>query len=221
MSQNSIDLELRTAVTDELEWEPSLNAAHIGVAVRDGVVTLSGHVESYGEKCAAEFAARRVRGVRAVAQEIEVHLPASKKTLDDEIVARALSLLEWDVLVPEERIKVTIDHGVITLAGQVDWRYQRDEAEADLRKLSGVRDVVNTVTVKPRPTGEDLQERIRKALERSADVEAEHIQASAKGGKVVLTGKVGAWIERQTAERAAWAAPGVIEVDNRIEIGRP
>ena len=221
MSQNSIDLELRQAVTDELEWEPSVNAAHIGVAVRNGVVTLSGHVESYGEKCAAELAVRRVKGVRAVAQEIEVHLPASKKTLDDEIVTRALHMLEWDMLVPEERIKVTIDHGVVTLAGQVDWRYQRDEALADLRKLSGVRDVVNMITIKPRPTTEDLQERIRKALERSADLEAQHIQATARDGKVVLTGKVGAWIERQTAERAAWAAPGVIEVDNRIEIGRP
>lgn len=221
MPQSSIDLELRQAVTDELEWEPSVKAAHIGVAVRDGVVTLSGHVESYGEKCAAELAARRVKGVRAVAQEIEVHLPASKKTLDDEIMARALRMLEWDVLVPEERLKMAIDHGVVTLSGQVDWRYQRDEAEADLRKLTGVRDVVNMVTVKPRPSAEDLQERIRKALERSADLEAQHIQVSAKDGKVSLTGKVGAWIERQTAERAAWAAPGVIEVDNRIEIGRP
>ncbi len=221
MSQSSIDLEIRSAVTDELEWEPSIKAAQVGVAVRNGVVTLSGHVESYGEKCAAERAARRVKGVRAVAQEIEVHFPASKKTLDDEILTRALRMLEWDVLVPDERIKITIDHGVVTLAGEVEWRYQRDEAETDLRKLSGVRDVVNLITVKPRASAEDLQERIRRALERSAEVEAQHVHVSAKDGKIVLTGKVGAWIERETAERAAWAAPGVVEVENRIEIGRP
>jgi osmotically-inducible protein OsmY len=221
MSRTSDDLKLQRDVIEELEWDPAVDAAHIGVSARDGVVTLTGHVPSFSEKLAAESAARRVRGVKAVAQDMEVELPSSKKTADDEIAARAVKMLEWDVVVPPGRIAVTVDHGIVTLAGQVDWKYQRDEAEADIWKLTGVKDVVNTVKVRPQlqPTG--VQERIRKALQRSADIAASHVSVAVRDGKVVLTGTVGAWIERQAAERAAWAGPGVIAVENKIKIGRP
>lgn len=221
MSRSSDDLKLQCDVIEELDWDPAVDAAHIGVSARDGVVTLTGHVASFGEKLAAERAARRVKGVKAVAQEIDVELPSAKKTSDDEIAARAVKMLEWDAVVPPRRIAVTVEHGVVTLAGQVDWKYQRDEAEADVWKLTGVKDVVNTIRVKPTPQAADVQDRIRKALERSADLEAGHISVSVKDGKALLTGTVGAWTERLTAERAAWAAPGITAVENKIQIGRP
>src|SRR5689334_13226388 len=129
--------ELRRNVIQELEWEPSVEAAHIGVACRDGVVTLSGHVQSYAEKAAADRAVRRVRGVKGIAMEIEVHLPRDKKTADDEIAARAIKMLHWDAVVPDDRIKVEVEDGIVTLTGSVPWQYQKVEAEADIRKLSG------------------------------------------------------------------------------------
>jgi osmotically-inducible protein OsmY len=221
MSETRGDLQLQRDVIDELEWEPSVNAEHIGVAARNGVVTLTGHVESFAEKLAAENAALRVKGVRALAQDIEVELPSSKKTADDEIAARALKILEWDVLVPPKRISVKVDHGIVTLSGEVDRLYQSDEAQRDVWRLSGVRDVVNLVKVRSHAQPADVQDRIRRALERTADLEASHITASVKDGIVTLRGTVGAWIERQTAERAARAAPGVVAVKNEIAIGRP
>jgi osmotically-inducible protein OsmY len=221
MPDTNKDLRLRRDVIEELEWEPSVNAEHIGVTARNGVVTLSGHVESFAEKLAAEKAVLRVKGVRALAQEIEVELPTSKKTADDEIAARALKMLEWDVRVPSERISVKADHGIITLSGEVDRLYQRDEAERDVWRLSGVRDVVNLVKVRAHAQPTDVEDRIRRALERSADLDASHITASVKAGTVTLRGTVGAWIERETAERAARAAPGVVAVKNEIAIGRP
>lgn len=220
MSTNK-DLKLQHDVMDELEWEPAVNVEHIGVTVRDGVVTLTGHVESFAEKLAAEKAAIRVRGVRAIAQDIEVELPASKKTADDEIAARALKMLEWDVVVPSDRIAVKVDHGIVTLAGEVDQLYQSAEAEQDVWRLSGVRDVVNTINVRRQALPADVEVRIKRALERSADLEAGRISASVKNGTVTLRGTVGAWIERETAERAARAAPGVVAVKNEITIGHP
>jgi len=214
------DLKLQRDVIDELEWEPSVNAEHIGVTARDGVVTLSGHVESFAEKLAAEKAALRVKGVRALAQDIRVELPTSKKTADDEIAARALKMLEWDVLVPSDRISVKVENGILTLSGEVDQFYQSDEAERDVWRLSGVRDVVNFVKVRRHTQPADIEDRIRRALERSADLEAGHITASVKDGIVILRGTVGAWIDRETAERAARAAPGVVSVKNEITIGR-
>jgi len=221
MTGRSEDTKLRQNVLDELEWEPSLDAAHIGVAAREGVVTLSGHVASFAEKLAAERAAWRVAGVRAVAQEIEVRLPSDRKSSDEEIAARALRMLEWDVAVPHERITVKVDHGLVTLAGEVEWGYQREEAEDDLRRLNGVKGVINSIKVKPGVAAADVQAQIRRAFERSAELEADHITVSVESGKVVLGGKVSAWIERELAERAAWAAPGVTGVENQIVIGRP
>lgn len=215
------DLRLQQRVIDALEFEPSVNAAHIGVSVRDGIVSLSGHVESYHEKWAAERVARQVKGVQAVAQEIEVRLPSEKKVADDEIAARAARILNWDVAVPHHRISVKVEHGIVTLTGQVEWHYQRAEAEYDVRKLGGVRGVVNEIIVTPNVRADDVRAKIRAALERNAEVEVNRIDIDVSGSKVTLKGKVNAWTEREAAERAAWAVPGVREVEDQIELARP
>jgi osmotically-inducible protein OsmY len=215
------DLLLQQRVIDELEFEPSVDAAHIGVSVRGGVVTLSGHVESFIEKFAAERTARRVKGVKAVAQELVVHLPSDRKTADDEIAARAVKILDWDALVPHDRITIKVEHGVVTLGGEVDWHYQRAEAEYDLRKLGGVKSVINAIAVRPKARSEDVHAEIRGALERNAEIEANNITVNVTGGKVTLGGRVNAWTEREAAERAAWSVPGVTQVEDEIELARP
>lgn len=215
------DLQLQKMVIDELEFEPSVKAAHIGVSVRDGVVTLSGHVESYAEKFAAERAARRIRGVKAIAQELEVQLPFEHKTADDEIAARAVHLLDWDVAIPRGRISVKVEHGIVTLNGAVDWAYQRAEAEYDVRKLTGVKGVINDIMIVPRADIEDVRAKIRAALERNAELEANNITVSVADGKVTLGGKVKAWTEREAAERAAWSVAGVRQIEDHIELVRP
>jgi osmotically-inducible protein OsmY len=212
------DRELQQDVSDELEFEPSVDAAHIGVTARDGVVTLTGFVSSIAEKDAAERVARRVKGVRGIAQEIEVRVPSDKKQSDEEIAARALEYFKWDVGVPADRIRVKVEKGVVTLIGDVDWQYQKSEAELDARKLSGVMGVINQIVVKPiaRPT--DIKEKIEKAFARNAELEASHIDVTVDGNKVVLSGTVRAWFERDIAQRAAWSAPGVTEVHDHITI---
>lgn len=212
------DLSLRENVLSELEFEPSVNAAHIGAAVEKGVVTLTGHVGSYAEKLAAERVVQRVKGVRAIAQEIEVRLPSDKKTSDDEIAQRAVNLIGWDTTIPDEKVKVKVQNGWITLSGKVDWYYQRQSAEAAVRKLSGVAGVVNSIMVEPRAEARDVKHRIEDALKRSAQLEAEKIRVTVSGGRVTLEGKVKAWYERGVAERAAWAAPGVTSVEDHLVI---
>lgn len=212
------ELELQQRVVDGLTFDPSVNAAHIGISVRGGVVTLSGHVDSYAEKLAAARAVLRVKGVTAVAQDLEVHLPADKKTSDDEIAQRVLRILAWDVLVPERAITVKVEHGIVTLEGVVDLGYQRTEAEADVRRLSGVKGVVNLLNVRPRPHADDVREKILSAFERSAELEAKRITVEVLGPKVVLHGSVTRWTERQEAERAVWSIPGVTAVENHIAI---
>ncbi len=212
------DAILQQRVIDELQFDPSIAAAHIGVSVRNGIVALSGHVDSFVEKAAAERAARRVRGVKAVAQEIEVRLPGDKKTEDDEIAARAVKLLEWDVAVPHEAIRVKVTHGIVALTGTVDWAYQSAEAEYDVRKLGGVKAVINDLRIRPQANVTDVRAQICGAFERSAELDAGRVAVDLVNGKVVLSGKVRSWTERQDAERAAWSAPGVTAVENRIEI---
>jgi osmotically-inducible protein OsmY len=214
----SNDLQLRQDVLDELEFEPSVNAAHIGVTANHGVVTLTGFVTSYAEKTAAERAARRVKGVRAIAEEIEVRLPSDTKRADDEIAARAVDILKWQVGVPADRIRVKVERGVVTLTGEVDWQFQKTEADHVVHKLSGVVDVVNEVRVASPVHAYEVKEKLEKALQRSAELEASRITVETEGGKVILNGKVRAWYEREIAERAAWSAPGVTEVQNQITI---
>jgi osmotically-inducible protein OsmY len=212
------DLQLRQDVLDELEFEPAVNAAHIGVAVHDGVVTLSGFVTSYAEKLAAESAVRRVKGVKAVAEEIEVRLPSDKKTSDDEIARRAADILKWRVGVPADRIGIIVEKGVVTLTGDVEWAFQRSDAEAAIHKLTGVVGVNNQIRVRSNVDAGAVREQIEKALRRSAEVDASRISIETSGGKVILRGKVHAWYERNIAEHAAWAAPGVNEVEDYIQI---
>jgi osmotically-inducible protein OsmY len=212
------DLQLRQDVLDELEFEPSVNAAHIGVTANRGVVTLTGSVMSYAEKTAAERAARRVRGVKAIAEEIEVRLPSDTKRADDEVAARAVDILKWHVGFPADRIKVTVERGVVTLTGEVDWQFQKADADQAVHRLSGVVDVLNQIRVASPVHAVEVKEKIEKALQRSAELEASRIKVETEGGSVILTGKVHAWYERDIAERAAWSAPGVTEVHDRITI---
>jgi len=212
------DLQLRQDVLDELEFEPSINAAHIGVAANRGVVTLTGFVTNYAEKAAVERAARRVKGVKAIAEEIKVRLPSDTKRSDDEIAARALDILKWQVGVPADRITVKVERGIVTLMGDVDWQFQKTDAEHVVHKLTGVIDVVNQIRVASPVRASEVREKIQKALERSADVEASRITVQTEGGRVVLSGKVRAWYERDIAERAAWSAPGVTEVQDHLTI---
>lgn len=215
------DLQLQQRVIEELIFDPSVEAAHIGVAARNGVVTLSGHVGSVAEKFAAERAARRVKGVKAIAQDLTVHLPPDKKTADDEIAQRAVKMLAWDVLIPPGTIAVEVEDGVITLSGTVEWGYQRDEAERDLRRLGGVNGVINLIEVRPRVDAADVQTRLRAAFERNAELEADGITVTVKSSRVILSGKVKSWIEREEAERVAWSVAGVTAVEDHIAITRP
>jgi osmotically-inducible protein OsmY len=213
------DRQLHQAILDEFEWDPSFNAAHIGVVVEKGVVTLTGHVSSYAEKIAAERAARCVQGVRGVAQDIEVRYPGDKQTADDQIAKRALDILAWNTTIPADRIEITVQRGWVTLNGTVDWWYQRMDAEKAVRQLSGVTGLSNAILVKPRVEARDVKERIEKALKRNAEVEASGIRVSVSGSKVTLDGKVKDWHERSLAERTAWSAPGVTAVEDRIALG--
>lgn len=212
------DLGLRQDVLDELEFEPSIDAADIGVTVKDGVVTLIGHVRSYAEKIAAERAVQRVKGVRAIAQELEVRYPERKKTADDEIAKRALAIISWDTTIPDDVIQVKVQAGWITLSGEVDWHFQKRAVEDAVRKLTGVVGVTNLLLVRPRIQADDVKHRIEEALKRNAAIEAGTIRVGVSGGKVTLAGQVHAWYERGVAERAAWAVPGVTAVEDHLVI---
>jgi len=212
------DHQLRQDVLDELDFEPSVNADHIGVGAHSGVITLTGFVSTYGEKVAAERAVRRVRGVKAIAEEIEIRLPSDKKFADDEIAGRAVDILKWRVGLPANRINIKVEKGIVTLTGDVDWRFQRSEAEAAVHNLGGVAGVANLIRVNSPVQVVEIKGKIQKALERSADLDASRITVQADGGKVILGGKVHAWYERDIAERTAWSAPGVTDVQDHILI---
>lgn len=213
------DLTLRTDVMDELEFEPSVDAANIGVAANQGVVTLTGHVSSYFEKQAAVDAARCVTGVKAIADEIQVRYPSNKKTADDEIAKRAVDILGWDMLVPSGSIQVVVRDGWVTLSGKVNWYYQKKNAEDDVRKLSGVMGVINNIEIKPLVQPTNVKQKIEDALKRRAEVEANAIKVTVKSGnKVVLEGKVDNWDELQAVQTAAWSAPGVASVEDHLKI---
>ena len=210
------DRALQQDVLDELEFEPSVDAAHIGVTAKDGVVTLSGFVSSYAEKSAAERAAARVKGTKAIAEEIEVRLPQERQRSDDEIAKRALDILNWDAAVPKGRIKIKVEKGVVTLTGQVDWQYQRTEAATDVRKLSGVVAIVNQITLRPTINPANVKEQILGALRRNAETDASGIRVEVQGNKVTLAGQVHGWRERNIAEHAAWSTGGVAQVEDHI-----
>lgn len=212
------DSELQRAVEDELEFDPSVAESDIGVTAKNGVVTLLGTVGSYVEKWAAERAAERVSGVRALAKDLKVKLPGWDIRTDGEVAAAALHALLWDVEVPDERLKIEVENGEVTLMGEVDWNYQREAAESDVRRLTGVTFVRNEITIKPTVSPTKIKSKIEAALQRSAASEAKGITVKADGGKVTLEGVVHSWIEREEAERAAWAAPGVFSVQDNIAV---
>ena len=214
----SDDHKLKQDVLAELAWEPSISADHIGVTAKAGVVTLTGHVENYWQKRAAERAASRVQGVKALAEELEVRLPFSIKRSDEEIASAAISGLSWNVSVPRDAAKVKVEKGFVTLTGQVDWRYQMDAAAHAVRSLSGVTGVANQMTVKPYPSTSNIRENIRHALHRSWFFDDDNVEVSVDGGKVHLTGNVDSWYDRHAAANTAWAAPGTTSVVNDIHV---
>lgn len=212
------DNELQKDVMDELKWEPRVKETNIGVAVNDGVVTLSGYVDSYIEKIHAERAASRVLGVKAVVEEIKVKLLSSYECSDEDLAQAAVRALEWNNLIPKDRIKVLVQDGRVTLRGDVDWRYQKEEAENTICCLRGVSVVDNLISVKPSLKPQDVKAKIEGALQRNAVLDARQIKVETEGSKVVLSGTVRSWVEREQARWAAWAAPGVTQVEDNLII---
>jgi osmotically-inducible protein OsmY len=212
------DSQLQKDVMAELEWEPRVDHANIGVAVQDGVVTLSGFVNSYASKLAAEQATRSVKGVRGLAEEIEVRFPSDAKTADPEIAKRIADMFDWSVNVPKDKISVKVEHGWVTLSGQVGYHYHRESARNLVSRINGVKGVSNLIEVKKAPSSFDVRERIVDALKRSADIDASTITVVTEGDTVKLGGKVHAGYERRVAERAAWAAPGVNRIEDNIMV---
>lgn len=212
----SHDDKLQKAVLAELNWEPSITAAHIGVAADNGTVTLTGHVHSYGQKHAAEMATGRVKGVKAIAEEIEVRLPFEVNRDDADIATAAANRLAWDTGTPRDAVKIKVEKGWVTLTGQVEWHFQKEAAEREVRNLMGVLGVSNQVTIKPRVDTAHLQDDIQLALHRSIFFQPENVHVTAQEGRVKLTGTVNSWQERRTAASTAWAAHGATSVENDL-----
>jgi osmotically-inducible protein OsmY len=213
------DAQLKIDVASELEWDPSINATNVGVAVKNGVVTLTGHLDTYAEKYVIERALQRVLGVKAIAIELDVKLAPGHLRSDSEIAAAAESAFKWHALIPAERIRVMVEKGWVTLTGEVDWDYQRTQAEKAVRPLTGVIAVTNSITLKQQVAPANITNRIRDALTRQAEQEAKNIEVAISGTTVTLRGKVHSWAERSAAQAAAWSAPGIIQVRNELSVG--
>jgi osmotically-inducible protein OsmY len=210
--------ELKEEILNALDWEPSIDVGEIDVTVDANVVTLSGRVGSYAQKLAAERVTLGVYGVKGVANDLEVVLaPASKRT-DTDIAKAALQALKWNAVVPQERVTVTVSAGWVTLNGTVEWQYEKDAASRTVRELTGVKGVINNIIVKPRVSITDVQSKLEDAFRRSAEIDARRITVVAQNGQVTLTGNVQSWAERQEATRAAWSAPGVTQVIDRLAV---
>lgn len=212
------DFEIQKDVMAELKWEPMLNAAEIGVAVKNGIVTLTGMVSNYAKKSAAENATLRVKGVLAVAEELEVKLGEGEKITDSEVAANVVNTLRWNTSIPDEQIKIRVTNGWVYLSGEVNWNFQKDAVINAIRGLKGIKGVNNEITIKPRVQTAIIKENIRKALQRKATFEVDNIKIETIGDRVVLKGAVKSWDERKAIANAAWSAPGVASVDDEIVI---
>jgi osmotically-inducible protein OsmY len=218
MEKHMSDNDIRQHVMEELEYDPRVNAAHIGVAVTGNIVTLTGHVASYMEKRAAEEATRRVKGVYGIAEEIEVRLPSEKKLADDEIAARAVQIVSFDSALPEGTIQVTVHQGCVTLSGKVGRYFQKTAAEHAVHKLTGVRRVTNNIEVVPAVIITDVKQRIEAALRRNAEIEAQNIQLQVEDSKVTVRGTVASWHERDIVLAAARSVPSVREIEDHLTL---
>jgi osmotically-inducible protein OsmY len=216
MNTNS---DLQQKVTQELLWDPSLDSSHIGVAVKEGIVTLTGYVTSYFEKKISERIVKRVANVKAVVDELDVKLPGSSERSDLDIAESALLALQLHVLVPRDRVQLIVEDGRVTLDGEVDWHYQRAAAEDALKSMLGVKGILNKIIVKPPVKASDIRAKIQSAIMRNAQLDANHISIETEGGTVILGGHVQSWAEKEQAEAAAWSAPGITKVENNIGIG--
>lgn len=215
------DSEIQKNITDQLRWEPFLNPAEIGVAVKDGIVTLTGQVDSYSKKIGAELAVKKIAGVKAVAEEIHVGPSPSYLRTDTELAAAVANALKWHTAVTEDKIKIMVEKGVISLSGEVDWNYQRQAAVDAVKNLAGVTRINNYIVIKPGVTSKDVRQRITSALQRNATLDADKIVVELLGNKVLLSGTVRSLAEKDDAEVAAWAAPGVSSVENRLGVVEP
>jgi osmotically-inducible protein OsmY len=212
------DTEIERDVREELKWDPDLDATDIAVSVKNGVVTLAGFTRSYTDRLEAELAAKRVAGVHAVANDIEVRLPAIDQRPDPDIARDAVAALKSELPISHDRIKIIVKDGWITLEGAVEWQYQKTSAETAVRRVKGVKGVTNVIAVKPKVEPSELQRKIMEAFKRNAEVDANRITVEAHGSEVILKGTVRSWIEREEAERVAWSAPGITHVEDRIVV---
>ena len=215
------DNQIQKDVMEQLKWEPFLNASEIGVAVKNGVVTLSGNVDSYSKKVAAENAAKKIAGVKAIAEDIQIGVSPAYSKSDTEIAEAVLNALKWHSAVQEEKIKIKVENGNVRLDGEVEWEYQRTSVRSAIEHLAGVRSVINLIAVKPKVKPTDIQQKISSAFHRSATIDAGKITAEVTGTKVTLRGKVRSLAEKQDAENAAWNAPGVTIVESGLEVETP
>jgi Predicted periplasmic or secreted lipoprotein len=215
------DSEIQKDVMEQLKWEPFLNASEIGVAVKNGVVTLTGMVDTYSKKVYAERAAKKVAGVKAIAEDIQVGVSPVYRKTDAEIAEAVINALKWHTQIQDEKLKVKVEDGIVKLEGEVEWNYQRTQAKSAIENLAGVRLVNNFITVKSRVTPTDIQQKINAAFQRSANIDASRITAEVVGSKVILSGKVRSFAEKDDAENAAWYASGVTSVESKVEIEEP
>jgi VCBS repeat-containing protein len=215
------DSQLQKDVMDELKWQPFLNSSEIGVAVKNGIVTLSGIVDTYSKKLTAERAAKKVSGVKAIAEDIQIGVSPVYRKTDAEIAAAVFNALKWHSAVPEEKVKIKVEDGIVTLEGELEWEYQKVNARTAIQNLTGVRSVTNLITIKPKLQPYELEQKISAAFQRHAAIDANKVTVSVVGNKVILSGKVRSFAESDDAENTAWAAPGVYHVENKLTVEEP